>query len=177
MKTHSNTLRSACKDFEADLVLYYYGDNARAERARVESHLKSCPPCHEFLDDLQRLLPAMAKSSELSPGFWDNYYKETMQKLAAQQERQVWWKNLFQPLRGWMLPAFGTAAVAALAVGLVIGRGHWDYPSGQTQERIPQEILADSNQLEFFKSLDMLEALSKLEALDGTKLEAGRSHG
>jgi len=67
--------------------------------------------------------------------------------------------------------------VAALAIGLVISRGHWHYPFSQTQEQIPQEILADTNQLEFFESLDMLESLSKLEALDGTKAEMLNSRG
>jgi hypothetical protein len=31
--------------------------------------------------------------------------------------------------------------------------------------------------LEFFEAMDMLESLSKLEALDGTKVETGNSHG
>ena len=77
-----------------------------------------------------------------------------------------------------MLPAFGTAAVAALAIGLVVGRGHWHYPFSQTQERIPQEILADTNQLEFFESMDLLENLSSLETQDGSKAQPGNSqHG
>jgi len=176
MKEHIDTLRTACKDFEEDLVLYYYGDDSEAERGRVEGHLQSCLSCHEFLDDLRKLLPQMAKPKELPPMFWDNYYNEMVEKLAVHQERHAWWKSLFAPMRAWMLPAFGTAAVAALAVGLVIGRGHWHYPFSQTQERIPQEILADTNQLEFFKSMDMLETLSSLEALDGTKVQPGNNH-
>ena len=89
-----------------------------------------------------------------------------------------WWKSWFAPMRGWMLPAFGTAAVAALAIGLVVGRGHWHYPFSQTQERIPQEILADTNQLEFFESMDLLENLSSLETQDGSKAQPGNSqHG
>jgi hypothetical protein len=118
----------------------------------------------------------MAKPSELPPMFWDNYYNEMVEKLAIHQERHAWWKSLFAPMRVWMLPAFGTVAVAALAVGLVISRGHWHYPFSQTQEQIPQEILADTNQLEFFESMDMLETLSSLEALDGTKVQPGNNH-
>jgi hypothetical protein len=176
MKERVDTLRAACKDFEEDLVLYYYGDASQAERSRVEVHLQSCSSCQEFLGDLRELLPKMAKPSELPPMFWDNYYNEMVEKLAIHQERSAWWKSLFAPMRVWMVPAFGTAAVAALAVGLVISRGHWHYPFSQTQERIPQEILADTNQLEFFKSMDMLETLSSIEALDGTKVQPGNQH-
>jgi hypothetical protein len=76
-----------------------------------------------------------------------------------------------------MLPAFGTAAVAVFAVALIFGKGHWNFSWKQPGESIPQEILVDTNQLEFFKSMDMLEALSKLETRDGTKLETESSHG
>jgi predicted anti-sigma-YlaC factor YlaD len=178
MKEQSDTLRTACKDFEEDLVLYYYEDGSENERIRVEGHLQTCPSCREFLEDLRKLLPQMAKPSELPAAFWDNYYDEMIQKLAAYEERRAWWKNWFVPMRTWMVPAFGTAVVAALAIGLVIGRGHWHYPFSQTQVQIPQEILSDTNQLEFFKSMDMLETLSSLEGQDGTKVQPGNNqHG
>jgi hypothetical protein len=177
MIERTDTLRTVCKDFEEDLVLYYYGDNSEAERSLVEAHLQKCAPCRVFLEDLRKLLPQMAKPNELPQSFWDNYYRETVEKLAAQEERRYWWRNLFAPMRGWMLPAFGTVAVAVFAVVLVLSKGNWHFSLNQPGERIPQEILADTNQLEFFKSMDMLEDLSKLEALDGTKLETGNSHG
>lgn len=175
MKGRIDTLRTTCKDFEEDLVLYYYSDNSEAERSRVESHLQSCSPCREFLNDLRQLLPTMAKPSELPQSFWDNYYRETVQKLAQLEERKFRWRNVFAPMRGWMLPAFGTAAVAVFALALGISKGNWHFTVSQPREKIPQEILADTNQLEFFKSMDMLESLSKLETLDGTKLETGNS--
>jgi len=64
-----------------------------------------------------------------------------------------------------------TAAVAVFAVALILSNGNWDFSLNPPGEKIPQEILTDTNQLEFFKSMDMLEALSRLEVLDGTKLE------
>jgi hypothetical protein len=39
-------------------------------------------------------------------------------------------------------------------------------------EKIPHEILADENQLQFFESMDLLESLGKLEAQDEQKPEA-----
>jgi len=168
----TDTLKTACADFEEDLVLFYYGDDSAADHRRVEEHLKTCAPCRGFVEDLRKLLPQMAKPSELPQSFWDNYYHEMVAKLAVQQERNSWWKNLFVPMRRWMLPAFGTAGVATLAIGLVIGKGNW-HPFGEPREKIPQEILADTNQLEFFRSMDMIETLSSLESPDGTKVQPG----
>jgi predicted anti-sigma-YlaC factor YlaD len=177
MRVTRDQLLTACRDFEEDLVLHYYGDGSEEERNRVENHLQECSPCRIFLEDLRRLLPQMAKPNELPQSFWDNYYRETLAKLAALEERKFRWRNLFAPMRAWMLPAFGTAAVAVLAVALVLTKGHWNFSLKQSGESIPQEILVDTNQLEFFKSMDMLEALSKLETLDGTKLETVHSRG
>jgi hypothetical protein len=171
MKEHTTTLETACKDFEEDLVLYYYGDASERDRSRVENHLKECAPCGVFVADLRKLLPQIARPVELPPSFWDNYYREMVDKLAVERERKHWWRSLFEPVRLWMLPAFGTAAVAVLAIGLVFGKGFWEPAKNQPQERIPQAILADTNQLEFFNSLDMLESLPKLENLDGSKNE------
>jgi Putative zinc-finger len=173
-----DTLQIACSDFEEDLVLHYYGDGSEAERNRVEAHLQTCVACRAFLEDLRKLLPQMAKPNDLPQSFWDSYYRETVEKLAALEERKFWWRNLFAPMRAWMLlPAFGTAGVAVLAVALIFGKGHWNFSWKQPGESIPQEILVDTNQLEFFKSMDMLEALSKLETLDGTQLKTENSHG
>jgi hypothetical protein len=171
----NDTLPTACKDFEEDLVLFYYGDDSAVEHRRVEEHLNECAPCRAFVEDLRKLLPQMAKPNELPPSFWDNYYHEMMGKLAVQQERNSWWKDLFVPMRAWMLPAFGTAAVAALAIGLVIGKGDW-LPFIEPREKIPQEILADTNQLEFFRSLDLIEKLSSLESPDGNKVQPINDH-
>jgi predicted anti-sigma-YlaC factor YlaD len=168
--TRNDALPTACKDFEEDLVLFYYGDDSAADHRRVEAHLKECAPCRSFVEDLRKLLPQMAKPNELPPSFWDHYYDEMVEKLAVQQAQDSWWKNMFVPMRTWMLPAFGTAAMAALAIGLVISKGDW-HPFSEPRVKIPQEILADTNQLEFFRSLDMIESLSSLESPDGSKVK------
>jgi predicted anti-sigma-YlaC factor YlaD len=168
MKQVSQKLESACSAFEADLVLYYYGDVAEAERRRIESHCQNCFRCRRFLDDLNRLLPQMAKAKPLPADFWDSYYKETVQKLAAQEARGSWWRNLFAPMHVWLIPAFGTVAVAALAVTLVLGKSAWNFQWTPPQQvKIPQEVLADANKVEFFESMDLLESLGVLEKMDG----------
>lgn len=169
---NSVSLQSACKEFEEDLVLHYYGETSEAERQRVGQHLSACVRCQEFLDDLHRLLPQIARTEQPPQSFWDDYYRETMAKLAQQEERKYWWRNLFAPMRPWMVPAFGTVAVAVLVVGLLFGKGNLNSFLHRPAENIPHEILADENQLQFFESLDLLESLSKLEAQDEQKPDA-----
>ena len=77
-------LQSACKEFEEDLVLHYYCETSDEERRRIGEHLCGCLRCQSFVDDLRRLLPQMARSEELPQSFWDNYYRETVAKLAQQ---------------------------------------------------------------------------------------------
>ncbi|HWH76199.1 MAG TPA: hypothetical protein VNT76_02465 [Candidatus Binatus sp.] len=159
----TDQLKKACKNYEEDLVLYYYGENSADERRHVEQHLTECVCCQSFVADLRRLLPRMTPTETLPQSFWDNYYRETVRKLAEQEERKSWWGNLFVPMRSWMVPAFGTAAVAILAIALVVGKGKLTSFIERSPTTLPQEVLADDNQLEFFKSLDMLESLSHLE--------------
>ena len=177
MMERKQRLETACRDFEEDLVLYYYGDGSERERSRVEVHVQSCARCGRFLDDLRRLLPHVTQPESLPQSFWDGYYRETVAKLAAQRERRSWWRNLLTPMQAWALPVFATAAVAVLAVGLLIGNGGWNFQSVGPRTNIPQEVLTDASQLEFFNSMDMIESLPALEAVDGGKTEplAGRN--
>ncbi|HKY10111.1 MAG TPA: zf-HC2 domain-containing protein, partial [Candidatus Binatia bacterium] len=73
MKT-STPLKSACKQYEEDLVLHYYGENKEAERANVEQHLAECSACRLFLQDLSNLLPQISRLEPMPQSFWDNYY-------------------------------------------------------------------------------------------------------
>lgn len=168
---HAMPLDNACKSFEEDLVLYYYGENSGAERRRVEQHLSTCHGCESFADDLNRVLPTMAEQQKLPQAFWENYYRETVAKLAEQDERKSWWRNWLTPVRGWMVPAFGTLAGTVLVLGLLFGKGDLSSFVEPPSRTVPQEIIADSNQLEFFRTMDMLESLDKLEQQDGTKSE------
>jgi anti-sigma factor RsiW len=177
MMERKQTLETACRDFEEDLVIYYYGDGSERERSRVEVHVQSCARCHRFLDDLRRLLPQVAQPESLPQSFWDGYYRETVAKITAQRERSPWWRNLLTLMQSWAVPVFATASVAVLAVGLLIGKGGWSPQAVRPRANIPQEILSDASQLEFFNSMDMIESLPVLEALDGSKTEpfAGRN--
>ena len=163
-------LENACAEFEADLVLYYYGEGSATERRRVETHIEACKCCGRFLDDLRGLLPQMSEKPDLPQTFWDNYYREMVHKLDREREKKPWWRHWIPSFGGWALPAFGTLAVAAVAVGLLFSKGEWNLSTKATQqEAIPQEILTDASRLEFFNSMDLLESLPVLEKMDGSR--------
>ena len=176
MKT-SALLARACKEYEEDLVLHYYGDSGEDERRKVELHLAGCGSCRHFLDDLQRLLPQITRAETMPQSFWDSYYRETVSKLEAHDERKNWWRSIFAPLQTWMIPAFSTLAVGLFVIGLMFGKSNLVSLVEPHLEKIPQEILADKNQLEFFESLDIIEALSKLEAQEEPKTDGIHSDG
>lgn len=159
----------ACKEFEADLVLYYYDEIVPVERCRIEEHLTRCRGCRKFVDELRHTLPHLAQRQELPERFWQNYYRETIAKLAEADARSRWWHNLIFPVQTWFAPAFGAMAVVVLALGLLFAKGPYNFIIDRSPAKLPAEIMADRDKLEFFESLDMLEALSQLEKYDGAK--------
>jgi len=169
MENHVAPLEGACKNYEEDLVLYYYGESGAAEGATMEQHMAQCGRCRNFVDDLGRVLPQMAPQPELPQPFWDSYFRETMAKLDAYEARQSWWRGWIAPMNGWLVPALGTAAATVLAITLVLEKSDLISFIDTPSPTIPAEVLVDSNQLEFFKSLEILESLSTLEELDRSK--------
>jgi predicted anti-sigma-YlaC factor YlaD len=169
MKQQAHVLESACKEFEEDLVLYYYGEVPEAERRHIDNHSQQCRRCRDFLADLAKLLPHTGPK-EFPPAFWHNYYNEVMEKLELAQ--LPWWQRLTAPMQVWLLPAFGTVAMALLAVALIFGPGGWNLQS-ESPESVPQEILVDAVNVEFFKSMDLLESLTVLEKMEGSGRESG----
>ena len=173
--TMDRPLEGACRKYEEDLVLYYYDEIADQERSNVDRHLASCDGCKRFLDDLRSLLPQMTRTEELPQSFWDNYYRQTLAKISHHEEKKQRWRSWLAPVQSWVMPAFGTVAVAVLVVGLMFGNDNLRLFVEPAAEKLPQEILVDQNQLEFFKSMDMLEALGKLEAQEETKSDGPRT--
>ena len=166
MFQHKDFHRSACESFEGDLVLYYYGDCREPESHRVEEHLKGCPSCSRFLEELQTFLPLTAKPKELPQAFWESYYEELREKLAAVEARESGWKRPFAFLYPWMVPALGTALVLILALSLTLTKGMWHFKGRPAPEEIPPEIRAAAANIDFFESMDLLDSIDLLEALE-----------
>src|SRR3989338_1013869 len=87
MAQDNDLIRRACKEFEQDLVLYYYGERGREESKELENHLEGCGSCRQFLADLRRLLPLTVKPDDPPQPFWENYSKEMQERLAAIAKR------------------------------------------------------------------------------------------
>ena len=176
MENRIKPLEDACKNYEEDLVLYHYAETDASERAAIEQHLAQCLRCRNFVEDLGRVLPQMAPKPELPQAFWDNYFRETVAKLDDQAARQNWWQRWFAPMNSWLVPTFGTVAIAVFAIALLLQKGDFNATSETASAQIPAEVLVDSNQLEFFKSMEILESLSTLEEQDSAKPERKTSY-
>lgn len=172
--TNKEPMETACKDYEEDLVLYYYGDCPMDEGERIQGHLKSCAVCSRFFDDLNKLLPLTVKTDEPSPAFWEGYSREVRQKLASAGERRPWWDGLLSFLRPWPVPVFATALVLVLALTLTLTKQTWRARDAVPKEEALLEVLPIAENLDFYKSMDVLDSLDLLEAMGGSG-EAGSS--
>lgn len=167
MTRHDTSPDRACKDFEADLILYYYGDCAEADRLRVETHVRSCPACARFLQALREILPLTAKADEPPESFWLDYTRELRGKLVAAEENVPWWKRFFVSHRWWRVPALATALVVILALTLTFNKRSWRPAVIPPEDEAFLEVLPMAENLEFFKAMELLDALDFLEASGG----------
>lgn len=160
--------RLACKDFEQDLVLYYYGECVGTERNRLGTHLEGCAACRHFLEELRTLLPLTAKPDQPPQAFWESYSREMHRKLAAVGPTAPWWKDFFSFLRPWPVPALATALVLVLALTFTLTKGLWRSEKRLADEEAVLEVLPMAENLEFFKTMDLIESMDLLEALERT---------
>ena len=167
MAQNNDSIRRACKEFEQDLVLYYYGERGREESKELENHLEGCGSCRQFLADLRRLLPLTVKPDDPPQPFWENYSKEMQERLAAIAQRGRWWRDLASLFRPWPVPALATALVLILALTLTFGKRIWRSQDLPPDEEAVLEILPMAENLDFFKAMDLLDSMDLLEDTGG----------
>lgn len=167
MIDREDSLSGACKEFEQELVLYYYGEHGGEERKKVEKHLEACASCRQFLEDLRRLLPLTVKPDEPSLPFWESYSREMRTKLASLGQKNRWRSALVSLFRPWSVPALATAVVLILALTLTFGKRIWRPQDFPVEEAGLMEILPMAENVEFFKTMDLLDSLDLLEAAGG----------
>jgi anti-sigma factor RsiW len=153
--------RRECSRYERQLVFYLYGEASPAERHSLEAHLAECPRCETALADLRRILPLAVRRDEPPPGFWDAYTRELQAKIDAAEARPSLAERWRARLLPWPLPALATLLVIAIGVGLTLsGRER------STRATLDEEVLRDmpiAENLEFYRSLDLLDSLDLLE--------------
>src|ERR671924_2098151 len=120
-----NPVVAACKGFEQDLVLYYYGELSGADRSKVEAHSESCERCRLYLKGLASILPRTVEADEPPQTFWDNYSREMRHKLAAIQEQKSWWETLTSLFKPWQVSALAATVIVVLALTLTFGNRIW----------------------------------------------------
>jgi hypothetical protein len=163
MAQHDKTAAVACTQWEEDLVLHYYGELDGGERTAVEDHVRGCEPCRFYLKQLESILPLTVNPDEPPQAFWDNYSREMRRKLADASERKSWWQSLASFLQPWAIPVSATVVVAILALTLTLGKGVWGPKDAPQDDEAFMEILPAAESLEFFKTMEVLDAMDLLE--------------
>ena len=165
MATDEEITIAACENLEQELVLYYYGELPAPDRAKLDTHIETCRACALYLKQLENLLPLTRKADEPPQAFWDAYSRELRHKIAGVKEKKSWWRSLAAFFQPWTVPALATAAVAIVAVTLTLGKGLWRSQNTQPDQEALMEILPIAENLEFFKTMEVLDALDVLEEM------------
>jgi hypothetical protein len=163
MAQNNRSAAAACTQWEENLVLHYYGELRGSERIAVEDHVRGCEPCRFYLKELGSLLPLTVKPDEPPQAFWDDYSREMRRKLADASERKSWWQILASFFQPWAIPVSATAVVAILALTLTVGKGFWGSKEAPQDDEAFMEILPAAENLEFFKTMEVLDAMDFLE--------------
>ncbi len=164
MATH-NPLSRPCKEREENLVLFHYSDLQEPEQIDLKNHLGGCIDCTAYLQELNKLLPLTVKSDEPPEAFWRDYNRELRLKIAAVREKKSWRQSFAAFFRPRLLPAFGVIAVLALVLTLTIGKGLWQTRDSARDDEALMEVLPVAENLEFFKTMDVLDNLDVLESM------------
>jgi hypothetical protein len=84
-------------------------------------------------------------------------------KLTQVSDKKSWWQNLASFFQPWAIPVSATAAVAILALTLTLGKGFWSSKEVPQDDEVFMEILPAAENLEFFKTMEVLDAMDFLE--------------
>lgn len=156
-------LSTPCKAFEEDLVLFHYGDLPGSERDALQNHMNSCASCATYLKELAKLLPLTVKADEPGQTFWNDYSRELRRKLDQAAEGRPWWQRvalIFQPR---LFSAAAGIAIVVIALAFTLGRGIWPVSDLSQDDEVLIEALPMAENLEFFKTMDVLDNLDLLE--------------
>jgi predicted anti-sigma-YlaC factor YlaD len=156
-------MATACEAFEQDLVLYHYGELSGADRDPIAAHLENCAACAHYLNELGTLLPLTVKSDEPPQAFWDDYSRAMRRKLTEANERKSWWASFSSLVQPWAIPALATMTVVALALTFTLGKGFWRTKEAPQDDEAFIEALPVAENLEFFRTMDVLDDMDLLE--------------
>jgi hypothetical protein len=152
-----------CKEYEQDLILYYYGELGEGELDRVEVHLKGCDSCRRTLEALGSLLPRTVKEDHPPQSFWDDYSRELRGKLDQVEAKVSWWDRMVSLIRPWPVPVAATAIVILLALTVTLNRNLRRPEQAPPVNEEIFEIFRMADDVDFYKNLDLLDSMDMLE--------------
>ena len=164
MAERNHFASQTCKEFEQDLILYYYEVLGEGELNRTESHLQACGSCRQTLESLRSLLPLTVKEDHPPQSFWDDYSRELRGKLDQVEAKVSWWDRIVSLIRPWPVPVAATAIVILLALTLTLNRTLRRPEQAPPVDEEIFEILRNADDVEFYKNLDLLDSMDMLEA-------------
>ncbi|HKY08108.1 MAG TPA: hypothetical protein VJQ55_07705 [Candidatus Binatia bacterium] len=165
MTERSKIAVSPCREHEENLVMFHYGDLDGRDKLTLQEHLCRCASCTNYLDELAALLPLALKIDQPPETFWSDYTRELRRKLDGSTEHRSWVQALRDYFQPRWLPAAATAGVIALAVTFTLGQRTWWSDDPSQQEAAIMEMLPVAENLEFFKTMDVLDNLDLLESM------------
>jgi len=163
MAERNHFASQSCKEYEQDLVLYYYGELGEGELHRTEAHLGACGSCRQTLESLGSLLPLTVKEDHPPQSFWDDYSRELRGKLDQVEAKVSWWDRVLSLIRPWPVPAAVTAIVILLALTLTLNRTLWRPEQAPPVNEEIFEMFRIADDVEFYKNLDLLDSMDMLE--------------
>ena len=158
-------LLSPCTNLEENLVLFHYGELPPPERFSLEQHLSGCANCTAYLKDLSTLVPLTVKADEPPETFWMDYSRELRHKIADVREKRFWPARFAAFFHPRLLPAFGAVVALVLALTFTLGKHIWDGDELPREEEALMEVLPVAEDLDFFKTMDVLDNLDVLELM------------
>jgi anti-sigma factor RsiW len=167
MMDRPGPLPAACAEHEANLVMRHYDELDAGTRAAVDTHVRECPDCAEYLKSLAALLSLTIERDEPPEEFWRDYDRELRDKLDVAAEHRRWIQKLIDIFQPRWVPAFATVAVVAVALTFTLGPGVWTSREQVQEDTAILELMPVAENLDFFNAMEMLDNLDVLESMGG----------
>ncbi|MCI2058512.1 MAG: zf-HC2 domain-containing protein [Oscillibacter sp.] len=142
-----------CEEYAALLDAFADGECTEAEAARVREHLRSCPGCRAYLEELQQIRDAFPRDDdvEVPPGFADGVMAAVRARAVPRKRKTVYWARVLVPLAACL-------AVVILTRSLPFGSEAHTAPADAARETssesaaygavLPREKTAGSSETE-----------------------------
>ena len=106
-----------CEKIQGRLSEYLEDTLSSAEKAVIDSHLKSCPECGKALADMETTVRSLKGLEEIIPPPWLTQKIMTRVKTEAELSKKSIWQKLFYPLHVKLpMEALGLFLIALTAL-------------------------------------------------------------